>query len=95
MTFQDDGQKRGGKQEHRKRQHDQLIGFDLRSPCQNEITHQESRISADASDATKTNFMQPELTGKISVSPARLNHFMHVLDDETRLAANRARRRGI
>jgi hypothetical protein len=64
MTFQDDGQKRGGKQEHRKRQHDQLIGFDLRSPCQNESTHQESRISADASDATKTNFMQPELTGK-------------------------------
>jgi hypothetical protein len=64
MTFQDDGQKRGGKQEHRKRQHDQLIGFDLRSCGQNEITHQESRISADGSDATKTNFMQPELTGK-------------------------------
>jgi hypothetical protein len=40
------------------------MGFDLRSRCQNEITHQESRISVDGSDATKTNFMQPELTGK-------------------------------
>jgi hypothetical protein len=38
--------------------------YDLRSPCQNEITHQESRISVDGSDATKTNSMQPELTGK-------------------------------
>src|SRR5205814_10344420 len=64
VMFQDEGQKRDGKQEHRKRQHDQLTGFDLRSGCQNEIAHQESRISADGSDATKTNFMQPELTGK-------------------------------
>jgi hypothetical protein len=40
------------------------MGFDLRSRCQNAITHQESRISVDGSDATKTNFMQPELTGK-------------------------------
>ena len=64
MMFQDDGQKRDGKQEHGKRQHDQPIGFDLRSRCQNEITHQESPISADGSDATKTNFMQPELTGR-------------------------------
>jgi phage tail sheath protein FI len=71
------------------------MGFDLRSRCQNEITHQESRISVDGSDATKTNFMQPELYWKISVSPARPNDFIHVLDDETRLAANRARRRGI
>ncbi len=63
MTCQDDGQKRDRKQEHHKRQHDQLIGLDLRSRRQNEITHQESRTSADASDATKTNFMQPELTG--------------------------------
>jgi hypothetical protein len=53
--FQDEGQKRDGKQKHRKRQHDQLIGFDLRSDCQKKITHQESRISADGSDATKTN----------------------------------------
>jgi len=64
MAFQDNGQKRDGKQEHRKRQHDQLAGFGLRSGRQNEITHQESRTSADGSDATKTNFMQPELTGK-------------------------------
>jgi hypothetical protein len=40
MMFQDDGQKRDGKQEHRKRQHDPLTGFDLRSRRQNEITHQ-------------------------------------------------------
>src|SRR6266568_8813937 len=64
MTFQDDGQKRDGNQEHGKRQHDQPIGFDLRSRRQTEITHQESRASADASDGTKTSFMQPELTAR-------------------------------
>jgi hypothetical protein len=36
-------------------------------------------MSADASDATKTNFMQPELTGKYR---RRLNHFFQILDDE-------------
>jgi hypothetical protein len=67
MTCQDDGQKRDGKQEHRKRQHDPLIGLDLRSCRQNEITHQESRTSADASSATKRNSCNQKLTRNIGI----------------------------
>ena len=78
MTFKDDRQERDGKQEDRKRQHDQLIGFDLRGRRQNEIAHQESRTSADASNATKRNFMQLEVNQEYS---HRLCGF-HVLDHE-------------
>jgi hypothetical protein len=40
------------------------LGSICAAAAKNEITHQESPISADGSDATKTNFMQPELTGR-------------------------------